>query len=1027
MTQALPTGTVTMLFTDIEGSTRLLALLGEERYGQLLADHRRLLRDAFAAQGGREMDTQGDAFFYAFARARQAALAALDGQRALAAHEWAEGAECRVRMGLHTGEPSVGDEGYHGMGLHRGARIAHTARGGQILLSSTTADLIRDELPAGASLKDLGERRLKDFDRPERVYELVATGLPQRGVVRSRRRLAGLAAAGVVVAAAAAAAIVLTTRGGSSPATASAAAVSSDSMGIFRASGGRLAGTIGVGASPGATTTGAGSIWVANVDDHSVSRIDPVKRVVIQTFQVGNGPAGIAYGGGFVWVTNALDGTVTQIDPQTNTVVDTIDVGNGPAGIAVGGRDVWVANANDGTVSRIALATGKVHAAISIPGGANGVAVGSGSVWVTGESTGTVTRLDEGSGGAVTTIHAGNGADAVAVGAGAVWVANSLDGTVTRIDPATNQVAATVPVGDGPGGVVAAPGVVWVSNELAGTLSRIDPARNVVAGAVDTGNRPEGLSLASGSLFVAVRASGAGHRGGTLNVRETLVASSADPASGQDYQLSSLLYDGLTTFRKAGGIAGTRLVPDLAISLPEPTDGGLSYTFQLRPGIRYSSGALVEPQDIRRELERSFAVNPGEASYFAGVVGAPACLAHPKGPCDLGKGISVDDATRTITFHLTAPDPELLFQLALPYAAAVPADTPVHPRGFIPGTGPYELAAFRSGRLVRLVRNPHFREWSPAAQPDGLPDVIVERVGKPDANIAAVLGGAADLATGLTSPSPAVLDALRTRHAGQLEVNPSPATWFLFLNTRLPPFTSLAARQALSFAVDRRRLRDLTVPDGSVTCQILPPDIEGYHRYCPYTVAASASGVWTGPDLARARQLVRQSGTAGQKVTVWIPELVPFDAALGKYVVSVLDRLGYRASYRVGNDPWHHEDAWRVQLSPSGWLADFAATGGFVVGSLNCASYNRDNSENSNFAEFCDPAIDREIARAQSIETSDPAAATQLWTEVDRALTDEAPWVTFANGAVFQVKSPRLGNYQYSPQWRTLLDQLWVR
>ena len=173
----LPTGTVTMLFTDIEGSTRLLKQLGE-RYGELLAEQRRLLREAFAGHGGREMDTQGDAFFVAFARARHAVEAAVEAQRALAAHEWPDGVECRVRMGLHTGEPSVGDEGYHGLGLHRGARIAAAAHGGQVLLSSATAELVQDDLPAGMTLRDLGKQQLKDIDRPERIYQLLAEGLP---------------------------------------------------------------------------------------------------------------------------------------------------------------------------------------------------------------------------------------------------------------------------------------------------------------------------------------------------------------------------------------------------------------------------------------------------------------------------------------------------------------------------------------------------------------------------------------------------------------------------------------------------------------------------------------------------------------------------------------------------------------------------------------------------------------------------------------------------------------------------------
>jgi class 3 adenylate cyclase len=133
----LPSGTVTFLFTDVEGSTRLLKQL-RDGYGELLAEHRRILRTAFAEHGGQEIDTQGDAFFVAFRRAKDAALAASAGQRALAAHPWPKGADCRVRMGMHTGEPTVGDEGYHGLGVHRAARIMAAGHGGQILLSQAT-------------------------------------------------------------------------------------------------------------------------------------------------------------------------------------------------------------------------------------------------------------------------------------------------------------------------------------------------------------------------------------------------------------------------------------------------------------------------------------------------------------------------------------------------------------------------------------------------------------------------------------------------------------------------------------------------------------------------------------------------------------------------------------------------------------------------------------------------------------------------------------------------------------------------
>jgi class 3 adenylate cyclase len=167
---ALPGGTVTFLFTDIEGSTRLLQELGDD-YGQVVADHRRLLREIFQTGGGNEVDTQGDAFFYSFPRARDAVRAAVDGQRALASHEWPRGVDVRVRMGLHTGEPTVGEEGYVGMDVVRAARICSAGHGGQILLSETTRALLGNELPERVSVRDLGQQNLKDVQH-EHVYEL---------------------------------------------------------------------------------------------------------------------------------------------------------------------------------------------------------------------------------------------------------------------------------------------------------------------------------------------------------------------------------------------------------------------------------------------------------------------------------------------------------------------------------------------------------------------------------------------------------------------------------------------------------------------------------------------------------------------------------------------------------------------------------------------------------------------------------------------------------------------------------------
>src|SRR5947207_3391804 len=173
----LPTGTITLLFTDIEGSTHLLQKLGE-RYAELLNECRTLLRTAFSAYHGHEVDTQGDAMFAAFARASDALLAAVAAQRELALHSWPSAMAVRVRMGLHTGEPSRVVEGYVGLDVHYAARIMNAAHGGQVLLSQTSRDLVEHDLPEGVSLRDLGEHRLKDFERAIALSQLVIAGLP---------------------------------------------------------------------------------------------------------------------------------------------------------------------------------------------------------------------------------------------------------------------------------------------------------------------------------------------------------------------------------------------------------------------------------------------------------------------------------------------------------------------------------------------------------------------------------------------------------------------------------------------------------------------------------------------------------------------------------------------------------------------------------------------------------------------------------------------------------------------------------
>ena len=424
---------------------------------------------------------------------------------------------------------------------------------------------------------------------------------------------------------------------------------------------------------------------------------------------------------------NELDGTVSEINPGAGQQVATIPVGIGPNAVTFGYGSVWVANVTDDSLSRIDADTGSSMPAISLGSAPSAIAAGAGAVWVTSEQTGELLRVDPAGNRITRVIPVGQSPDGLAVGAGSVWVVDG-GGTLTRVNPRTGQVR-TIDVGGAPTGVAYADGAVWVAGSADGAVSRIDPGSGATS-LVRLGNQPTGLATAGGDVWATVLPSRTAHRGGTL----TVIAQQApaghpgletDPAVAwytPTWQMLSMTNDGLVGYRRVGGLAGNQLVPDLARSLPRPTDGGRTYTFRLRAGLRYSTGELVRSSDLRRAIERDFAVagqqNPGIPAYYAGIVGAGRCLGRP-GACDLADGIVADDAAGTVTFHLTAPDHEFLYKLAFSWAYAVPPGTPdrMISAAQLPATGPYRTESLVQGHSWTLVRNPRFREWSRQAQP----------------------------------------------------------------------------------------------------------------------------------------------------------------------------------------------------------------------------------------------------------------------------------------------------------------------
>jgi peptide/nickel transport system substrate-binding protein len=391
------------------------------------------------------------------------------------------------------------------------------------------------------------------------------------------------------------------------------------------------------------------------------------------------------------------------------------------------------------------------------------------------------------------------------------------------------------------------------------------------------------------------------HRGGTMRIVARAAGGTLDPHINytlQYWQVYQLVYDGLIGFKKANGAEGFKKVPDLAEELPAPTNDGKTYVFKLRKGIHFSNGNEVGVKDVVASFQRIFKVSsPTAGGFYSVIVGADKCLAEPK-TCTLEGGVVGDEAAGTVTINLTRPDAEIFDKLALPHAVVLPADAPVEDAGSVPiaGTGAYMFQSYDPNKAMVLVRNPHFKVWSEDAQPDGYPDVVQYDFGlTEEAQITAIQNGEADWM--FDEPPADRLAEIGTKNKEQVHVTTLTAWWYVPMNTRIAPFDNEKARQAVNFAIDRKALVGLFGGPvlASPVCQVLPPGFPGHVPYCPYTKDPGEK--WSAPDMEKAKQLVEESGTKGQKVTI-IAEDKAVSKAIGVYLQSVLKELGYDADVK---------------------------------------------------------------------------------------------------------------------------------
>jgi YVTN family beta-propeller protein len=854
-------------------------------------------------------------------------------------------------------------------------------------------------LEPSAELRML-ERRILEQDASLAAAATPATVAPTRRIPRARMLAAVVVLA--VVAASVVAGIKLGT-GGSSASTAGGS-----TTGVFELTGHSSVAGASLADAPTAMVADASSIWLAEPSAGAVVRVDLASRQVEETIHVEGSPSTLAVGGGSVWVAAADGHTISRIDQATERRTDQIALGDSHVGaLAYGFGRLWVADPVDQALLVYDPATDRLARTFRVDVDPTALAAGAGSVWIADYEHGLTEEVDPRSGADLGTTQVGDGPAAIAVGDGAVWVANSLDNTVSRIDPASGTASAALPVGNDPVALAVNGRSVSVANEYASSVSRIDPRRNVVVQTTALGGGPTALAATAGTTWVGTKALGA-HRGGTLRLlfqrplsQDTALQEDLDPL-----QSNGMTNDALLAVARVG--TSQQLVPDLALNLPTAANGGLTYTFRIRR-VRYSNGRLVQPEDFRRAIERIFRVGAGWSFLFTSIVGADKCTVHR---CDLSRGIVVDDAHRTITFHLTKPQPPALTLMA---AAPVPPGTPFHDVGFtpIPGTGPYMVASANKHE-IRYVRNPYFHEWSRAAQPDGNPDVIVMRYGlSPAQEAREVMQRKADWsADGV--PGNLLPEVIR-RFPGQWHRLAAAELDWLQLNTRIPPFDDVRVRKALNLAIDRAAI--VRLYGGPVTatptCQLIPPGLLGYRRYCPYTRRPGADGRWRAPDLARARARVAASGTRGDRISAYGKVAGgPPCTTVVRYTARVLRELGYRVQTHIVRDD-SKVDWSKVQIAcmagedfqPADFLANLGCS--FPAGK----------------GWFCDRRLDADVQRARALEETNPRGAAALLTKLDRKVTDRAIILPLVNPHFYDFVSARVKNSPEDPQFGLIVDQ----
>jgi len=500
--------------------------------------------------------------------------------------------------------------------------------------------------------------------------------------------------------------------------------------------------------------------------------------------------------------------------------------------------------------------------------------------------------------------------------------------------------------------------------------------------------------------------SSGGREGGTATVLMGTAPDYLDPQLGYTTQSAEpdwIIYTPLLTYRHANGTSGGQLIPGLATALPTVSSNGLTYTLTLRRGLTFSDGRAVKASDFAYTIERAIRVNWGGKSFYTNYIAGAS--AYDSGRASSISGIQTDDATGRITIRLTQPYGGFANVIAFPSSGLVPSGTAMRnlSNDPPPGVGPYKYASVSVNRGFTLTRNAAFARFGIPNIPTGHLDTVrVTIVSNTQSEAQQVLNNQADVFDAGDTLPPSLLPQIESQASSRFARVPIPSTYYFFLNVTKPPFNNAKARQAVNMAIDREAMVRLASGFLKPTCWFLPEGIVGHPGNdvrCPYGER---------PDLAAAKRLVQQSGTAGTAITVWGEQRSPRREYVD-YYTDLLNKLGYKAQERIIADEVYFPTIGNAKTDPqtgfADWIQDFPNPSDFYL-LMDGRSIQPTN--NQNFSKVNDPHIQAELNRLNPVPATKLDSVANDWSTLDQYTASRAYVAVYGTETMPKFFSDRL-------------------